>query len=233
MSEKAPMKISLSTFFLVIAILIIIVMGIYLYIEKTNSIKTITELENNNADMETTINNLQSKIDSITNTISSDTSNTTTTQTQATTIPTNTGSSSSTTIPTNTSSSSSTTTLTYNSLKGTYEGTVISNGETGKVYLTLCANGMYLYEDIIGTECDGQGYYTFNDNELTLHQIVRRANDPGVQIQNEIINLKLNDNNSFTDNKLNTVLKKSSDTVQYEVDICATLKNALDNGLLN
>ena len=69
MSEKAPIKISLSTFFLVIALLVIIVMGIYLYIEKTNSDKTITELENSNADMEATIDNLQSKIDSIANTI--------------------------------------------------------------------------------------------------------------------------------------------------------------------
>lgn len=72
MSEKAPIKISLSTFFLVIALLVIIVMGIYLYIEKTNSDKTITELENSNADMEATIDNLQNKIDSIANTINSD-----------------------------------------------------------------------------------------------------------------------------------------------------------------
>ena len=72
MSEKAPIKISLSTFFLVIALLVIIVMGIYLYIEKTNSDKTITELENSNADMENTIDNLQNKIDSIANTINSD-----------------------------------------------------------------------------------------------------------------------------------------------------------------
>ena len=73
MSEKAPIKISLSTFFLVIAILVIIVMGIYLYIEKTNSNKTIAELENSNADMEATIDNLQEKIDTISNTINSNT----------------------------------------------------------------------------------------------------------------------------------------------------------------
>ena len=164
MSEKAPIKISLSTFFLVIAILVIIVMGVYLYIQKTNSDKTIAELENSNASLETTIDNLQNKIDTIANTIDSDTSNATT-QTQATSI------------PTNESSSSASTNLTYSSLKGTYEGTVTSHGETGKVYLTLCENGMYSYEDIIGTECAGQGYYTFNDTELTLHQIVRRGND--------------------------------------------------------
>lgn len=72
MSEKAPIKISLSTFFLVIAILVIIVMGMFLYIEKSNSDKTISELENSNADMEATIDNLQNKIDTIANTIDSD-----------------------------------------------------------------------------------------------------------------------------------------------------------------
>ena len=220
MSEKAPIKISLSTFFLVIAILVIIVMGIYLYIEKINSTKTITELENSNADMENTIDNLQNKIDTIPNTISSDTSNTIT-QTQATSI------------PTNTSSSSSANNLTYSSLKGTYEGTVSYNGLTDKVHLTLCKNGMYSYNDIIGTDCAGEGYYTFNGNELTLHQLLRLGNDPGVHIENDTIELKINDDNSITDNKLNTVLKKSSDIVQYEVDICTTLKSALDNGFLN
>lgn len=74
MSEKTPVKISLSTFFLVIAILVIIAMGMYLYIEKTNSNKIITELENSNADMEATIDNLQDKIDTISNTINSNTS---------------------------------------------------------------------------------------------------------------------------------------------------------------
>ena len=79
MSEKAPIKISLSTFFLVIAILVIIFMAMYLYIEKTNSNKTIAELENSNADMENTIDNLQNKIDSIADTINSNaTTNSTT-----------------------------------------------------------------------------------------------------------------------------------------------------------
>lgn len=77
MSEKAPIKISLSTFFLVIAILVIVVMGVFLYIEKTNSDKTIAELENSNADMEATIDNLQNKIDTIANTIGSDNKTTT------------------------------------------------------------------------------------------------------------------------------------------------------------
>lgn len=75
MSEKAPIKISLSTFFLVITILVIVVMGVYLYIEKTNSDKTITELEKSNADMETTIDSLQNKIDSTSNIANNSNSN--------------------------------------------------------------------------------------------------------------------------------------------------------------
>ena len=220
MNEKTPIKINLSTFFLVITIIVIIIMGIFLYIEKTNSDKTIAELENSNSDMKNTIDNLQNKIETIATTIGSDTSNDTI-QNQATAI------------PTNVSSSSTSTNLTYSSIKGTYEGTVTDHDETGTVYLTLCENGMYLYEDIIGTSGASQGYYTITDNELTLYQIVRRGNDPGVHIEKTTINLKISSINTITDNKLNTTLKKSSDTVREEVDICNTLKIALDNGFLN
>jgi len=62
-------KCSLSTVFLVIAIILIVVMGALLYMQKTEADRQIAELENNASKLQETINNLQGKIDSISNTI--------------------------------------------------------------------------------------------------------------------------------------------------------------------
>ena len=64
-------KGSLSTVFLVIAIILIVVMGALLYMQKTESDKQIAELENNASKLQETINDLQGKIDTISNTINS------------------------------------------------------------------------------------------------------------------------------------------------------------------
>lgn len=71
MEEKKTIKISLSTVLLFLAILVIIVMGYYIYTEKTNYNKEIADLEANTAEMKNTIDNLQGKIDS-SNTINTD-----------------------------------------------------------------------------------------------------------------------------------------------------------------
>ena len=75
MEEKKSLGIHLSTFFLFISIIVIIVMAFYIYIEKTNSNKEIENLEANATNMQNTINDLQDKINSISNTIGSNTSN--------------------------------------------------------------------------------------------------------------------------------------------------------------
>ena len=62
---------SLSTVFLVIAIILIVVMGAFMYMQKTEADRQIAELENNRSQMQETINNLQGEIDSISNTINS------------------------------------------------------------------------------------------------------------------------------------------------------------------
>lgn len=66
-------KGSLSTVFLVIAIILIVVMGALLYMQKTEADRQIAELENNASEMQETINDLQGKIDTISNTINSNT----------------------------------------------------------------------------------------------------------------------------------------------------------------
>ena len=64
-------KGGLSIVFLVIAIILIIVMGIFMYMQKTEADKQVAELEKNASELKETINNLQVKIDNISNTINS------------------------------------------------------------------------------------------------------------------------------------------------------------------
>jgi len=68
-------KGSLSTVFLVIAIILILAMGALLYMQKTEADRQIAELENNASEMQEIINNLQGKIDSISNTINNNETN--------------------------------------------------------------------------------------------------------------------------------------------------------------
>ena len=75
MEEKKSIKISLSTLFLILALIVIAFMTYYIYTEKTNSNKEIETLEANAVEMQNTIKDLQNKIDTISNTINSNNSN--------------------------------------------------------------------------------------------------------------------------------------------------------------
>ncbi len=78
MEEKKITKISLSTFLLILAIIAIIVMGIFIYKlhnDKTNEIKKSTELQTQVNNLNNTINDLQGKINTISKTINSNNSN--------------------------------------------------------------------------------------------------------------------------------------------------------------
>lgn len=77
MEEKKVTKISLSTFLLILAIIVIILMGIFmyrLYNEKTIEIEKSSELQTQVNSLNETINNLQGKIDAISSTINSNNS---------------------------------------------------------------------------------------------------------------------------------------------------------------
>lgn len=70
MEEKNVTKISLSTFFLILAIITIIVMGIFIYKlnnDKTTEIKKSIELQSQLSSFSENVNNLQGKIDNISN----------------------------------------------------------------------------------------------------------------------------------------------------------------------
>ena len=73
MEEKKAIKINLSTFFLVFAIIVIIIMGIFMYKiynEKTMAKEESLELKNQITKLNGTIDDLQEKIDKISETIS-------------------------------------------------------------------------------------------------------------------------------------------------------------------
>ena len=75
MSGKEPIKVSLATFFLIIAIIVIAIMGYFMYQLYTGKVVAEEKVENLNgevAELEGTVNNLQGKIDSIANTVNSD-----------------------------------------------------------------------------------------------------------------------------------------------------------------
>lgn len=74
MEEKKGIKVSLSTVFLILALIVIIAMAYYIYVEKINADKEIATLESNAVEMQNTIKDLQDKIDTISNTINSNTS---------------------------------------------------------------------------------------------------------------------------------------------------------------
>lgn len=76
MNEKNVTKISLSTFFLILAVIVIIVMGIFVYKtynEKTVATEIAEELQTQVNKLNQTINDLQGKIDNIAETITKDT----------------------------------------------------------------------------------------------------------------------------------------------------------------
>ena len=62
MEEKKPIKVSLGgvvSIFIIIILMLIIVMGAFMYMQKTESDRQIAELKNNASELEETINNLQ------------------------------------------------------------------------------------------------------------------------------------------------------------------------------
>lgn len=174
MEEKK--KISLSTFFLILAIIVICVMGFFLCNLKSNN-----DAELNSSKIENNI--------------------------------------------------------TFSSLKGMYVGNAeVEPGTTpgGKteVRLYLYENGCYRYNNIPGLGSEEVGYYTFNGDNLILHQIVAAANDIGRTIVSETITLKINNDNTIKDDELKAILKKSSDKIEEYDIISSELKTALNNNSL-
>jgi len=225
MEEKKTAKISLSTFFLIIAIVVIGIMGYFLYVSNSKA----TAMLSNEKELNTKITNLENEIadkevviKSAQNTVSNDLNSEEVNPTKDT-------------ISNNSNTSN---TMTFSSLKGKYVGNAdvkpgtTPDGET-EVSLYLYENGSYKYNNMPGLASGHIGYYTFSDNNLILHKIADCGNDIGRTLTSGTITLKINNDNSITDNELSAILKKSSDKIEKDHDIINTeLKNALNNNSL-
>ena len=129
--------------------------------------------------------------------------------------------------------------LTFSSLSGLYVGD--ANVETGttpggetKVRLYMYEDGSFHYFNEPGLGSGVMGYYTFNDNEIVLHEIVQCANDIGRTIISDSITIKINSDKSLTDGKLGATLQKSSEGFENETNIISRqLKSALEMKVLD
>ena len=219
MEEKKCTKVSVSTFLLIITIIALGVMGFFLYKindEKTKATEQVSELNNQVKTLENSVNSLQKTIEETSNTNKTATISTNVTETKKEDVQ----------YKTNTS---------FSSLSGIYVGDAkvepgtTPDGET-EVKLYLYENGSFVYNDSPGLGSGHVGYYTFNDNNLILHEVLACGNDIGRTITSDTITLKINSDNSITDSKLNATLTKSSQKIDNKTDIISTeLKNALNN----
>lgn len=225
--EKKVTKISLSTFFLILAIIAICVMGYFLYVSNSKTADMISnekelnakiaKLENEIISKQDQIKTEQNNVNSSNNSNSNEISNTNNTTSNSSIVESN---------------------MTFSSLSGIYVGNAkveqgkTPSGET-EVKLYLYENGSFEYNDSPGLGSGKVGYYTFTENNIILHEVLLCANDIGRTITSDTMTLKISSDNSITDSKLNAILKKSSQKIENKTDVISTeLKNALKNNSL-
>lgn len=216
--EKKTIKISIFIVFLIIAIIAICIMAYFLYSSNTKANDMLSkekELNAKIAKLEDDVSSKQNQINATSNNVTSGFSN-----------------------KVNNDNSTTENNLKFSSLGGIYVGDAkiepgtTPDGET-EVKLYLYENGSFEYNDSPGLDSGKVGYYTFSDNNLILHEVLLCANDLGRTITNDTMTLKINSDNSITDNKLNAVLKKSSQKIENKTNVISTeLKNALNNNSL-
>lgn len=217
MEEKKSIKISLSTFFLILAIIIIIIMGCFIYFiysEKNSDEQKINDLENQLSNITEQLNKEEIKANTtITNQVQTETNVVEDNNVDKSTI-------------------STIDQLTCSSLKGVYKAKIedvpLDDG-INEVSIILCENGTFAYYFSPTTDAHDEGYYTINEDTIILHVLLGCANDPGAKVIDETVILKINSDNSLTDNnKLNVTLKKSSDIVSEEVNLSNSIRHRLD-----
>lgn len=109
-------------------------------------------------------------------------------------------------------------TQTYDSLKGTYESQKINMNEgtnSEPVYMNytivLSKEGTFsAYYKCGDTDAHYVGYYTINENQVTMNSVVLVGNDPSASLCNEVLKFNLNSDGSFSDSENNKFTKTSS-----------------------
>ena len=106
----------------------------------------------------------------------------------------------------------------YDSLKGTYESQKINMNEgtnSEPVYMNytivLSKEGTFsAYYKCGDTDAHYVGYYTINENQVTMNSVVLVGNDPSASLCNEVLKFNLNSDGSFSDSENNKFTKTSS-----------------------
>ena len=210
MKEGKAATISLSTFFLILAIIVIVIMGLLIYKlnnDKTAEIQKSTKLQAQANNFNADANTLQESISNISETI-----NTNNTEN---------------TISTNKTSNQSKL-YSFSDVAGTYKGLFKDNStieNSNKHYvLNLFENGTFLYENYIDIQSGIIGNYTIIDNTIILNYWFRTGNDASLSVISGQKKLNINENNSITDsqpensNSSNLVLNRISSSEETEKD---------------
>ena len=194
MEEKKATKISLSTFLLIIAIIALIIMGVFIYklnIDKTTEIQKSSELQNQVNSLSGTVNDLQGKINSISETINANSSNE-----KIVDKDTNVTSNTSTQNKQNINNEKQKYVGTYKDSYG--ESSKIAINQNGELYLTREYDGKDVIDIIDLNKRDKNGSIIVYDNKDNLEQGIYK-----IVIYPIGVNIPLEDDNYFeyTDNE--------------------------------
>ena len=203
MEGKKPITISMSGLFLIITILVIAVMGVYIYMQDQNAKLEVAKLEEDKASLQNTVNELQGKVDEVAAAVKEPTKNSSTTNTK------NNNSS----ISDNKSSSKEN--VIANKLIGTWKADSAIDSQGNEVGLS----------DIWGTGISSSNSMKFKDNGILEYSIGITMSDADGKytIEGNTINIGIpNDMNQLNWSKLtydteNNVLKGIENNGEYTV----------------
>ena len=214
MEEKKVTKISLSTFFLILAVIVIFIMGYFVYKfynqKETESKKSI-QLQAQVNSLNGTVGELQGKIDNISSTINSNSKIENTTSNDHTIS--------------KGATNNETKTYLYSSIKGSYKGSAKDSDETNvnrNYELYLYENGTFKYENYTEVETGKIGNYTIVDDTIVLNYLFNTGSDAGLTATEGKKTLKINADNSIADsnpdhsNSSSLILKKVSSSEDVE-----------------
>ena len=166
MEEKNVTKISLSTFFLILAIIAIIVMGVYIYklkIDKKSEIQKSTDLQTQVSDSNGTVSELQEKTNSISETINTSNVNTSIEKNNESNEKVNTF---------KVANKSDIKIGTYNADEEKFDGAGVGYGDCG---VTLANNNLCSVYEGYGTS--HLGTYSIEKNKLICNTLISRGEE--------------------------------------------------------
>lgn len=195
MDEGKSIKISLSTFLLIINLIVICIMGYFIYNlnrEKLNLTEKATVQNSNSSELAN-----QNKIDQSENIANTSENTITASENIANTSK-------------NTNQQNSTKVVSYADLKGIYTySKKLNNDETSFYNLCLFENGTFNYTFGIYHEQGFVGNYIIVDNKIQMNKLFSSGSDVSLTATNGTLTLTINEDGSLTD---------TNEVIQTELD---------------